>query len=228
MNLAQPILSRFQKKQAPKIEVGDVVRVHQKISEGGKERIQVFEGIVIACHEKSSLDATFTVRKIASGVGVERTYLVHSPNVVKIEFKRSSKVRRSKLYYLRSLVGKALRMKDKKGVVKENWELVAEDTAVAEPTEADIAEAVEAAEKAKQEEAQVAETEAPEDGKVEEVGGESAPSVEEGTKAEESNHDEQASDESATDQEQSNSDTEATNPDADSGSGTGDQEEPTA
>lgn len=155
MDLALPILNRFKKKQIPNIEAGDVIRVHQKISEGGKERVQVFEGIVIAKHRKNSLDATFTVRKIASGVGVERTYLIHSPNIVKIEFKRSSKVRRAKLYYLRDLVGKALRMKDKKGVAKDNWELVAEDKTVVEASDEDIAEAVEA-DKVKQEEAEKA------------------------------------------------------------------------
>lgn len=144
MNIAEPILKMFRKPSAPQVEVGDVVRVHQKIKEGGKERIQVFEGIVIATHQKKSLDATFTVRKIASGVGVEKTYLLHSPRIAKIEFKRSSNVRRSKLYYLRALTGKALKMKDKK-VTKENWSEVLGATDQTEPTEADVAEAVEAA-----------------------------------------------------------------------------------
>jgi len=92
-----------------------------------------------------SLDATFTVRKIASGVGVERTYLLHSPNITKVEFKRSSNVRRSKLFYLRALTGKALKMKDRE-VTKAKWDelLASEDTAQTEATEADVAEAVEA------------------------------------------------------------------------------------
>lgn len=144
MNIAEPILKLFRKPSVPTVEVGDVVRVHQKIKEGGKERIQVFEGIVIATHEKDSLDATFTVRKIASGVGVEKTYLLHSPRITKIEFKRSSNVRRAKLYYLRDLTGKALKMKDRK-VAKENWsELLVSpaDEAQLEATEADVAEAV--------------------------------------------------------------------------------------
>lgn len=145
MNIAEPILKLFRKASVPTVEVGDVVRVHQKIKEGGKERIQVFEGIVIATHEKDSLDATFTVRKIASGVGVEKTYLLHSPRITKIEFKRSSNVRRAKLYYLRNLTGKALKMKDRK-VTKDNWdEMLVSADAQLEPTEADVAEAVEAA-----------------------------------------------------------------------------------
>lgn len=148
MNIAEPILKLFRKTSVPTVEVGDVVRVHQKIKEGGKERIQVFEGIVIATHEKDSLDATFTVRKIASGVGVEKTYLLHSPRITKIEFKRSSNVRRAKLYYLRNLTGKALKMKDRK-VTKDNWdEMLVSAEAQLEPTEADVAEAVEAAEAA--------------------------------------------------------------------------------
>jgi large subunit ribosomal protein L19 len=142
MNLAEPILKMFRKSSVPEVEVGDVVRVHQKIREGNKERIQVFEGIVIAMHKRGSLDATFTVRKIASGVGVERVYLLHSPNVTKIEFKRSSNVRRSKLYYLRALTGKALKMKDR-AVTKSKWEeLVADESAQTEATEEDVAEAV--------------------------------------------------------------------------------------
>jgi large subunit ribosomal protein L19 len=239
MNLAQPILDRFRKKQVPNIEAGDIVRVHQKISEGGKERIQVFEGIVIATHEKNSLDATFTVRKIASGVGVERTYLIHSPNVVKVEFKRSSKVRRSKLYYLRDLVGKALRMKDKKGVAKDNWELVAEDEVVTEPTDEDIAEAVEA-DKIKQEEdskdtegipteqSQTSEgspstelgmTDSENQSKI---GGESADGLDNQAGKETDNNDEQAVSEPAGNKpDDSSSDADQTN----SGNGEGDKEE---
>ena len=157
VNLAEPILKQFRKASVPSIEVGDVVRVHQKIKEGAKERIQVFEGIVIAKHEETSLDATFTVRKIASGVGVEKTYLLHSPNIVKIEFKRSSRVRRAKIYYLRDLTGKALKLKDRK-ITKQNWDEVlagaGEAEAQVEPTEADVAEAVAAA--AEQEKAELA------------------------------------------------------------------------
>ena len=169
MNLAEPILKLFKKKTTPNIEVGDVIRVHQKIKEGGKERIQVFEGIVIAKHNQKDLDATFTVRKIASGVGVEKTFLLHSPNIAKIEFKRSSDVRRAKLYYLRSLTGKALKLKEKKGVLKDNWELIAADEqAPTEASEEDIAEAVAAEEAKKQAEAETQEVD--EGDRVEEGG----------------------------------------------------------
>jgi len=159
MNLAEPILQLFRKKTVPEISVGDVVRVHQKIREGDKERIQVFEGIVIAKHGKTSLDSTFTVRKITSGVGVEKVYLLHSPNIVKVEFKRGSDVRRAKLYYLRKLSGKSLRMKDKT-TNKIAWEEVLGGTDVpTEASEADIAEAVAAEEARQTNEAEVSQTE---------------------------------------------------------------------
>ncbi len=193
MNLAEPILNLFKKKTTPDIEVGDVVRVHQKIKEGSKERIQVFEGIVIAKHNQKDLDATFTVRKIASGVGVEKTFLLHSPNIAKIEFKRSSDVRRAKLYYLRNLTGKALKLKEKKGVLKDNWELIAADEqAPTEASEEDIAEAVAAEEAKKQAEAEKEEAPAAELG-VQAEGG----TVEEGdSQAEEENHLEEAENDS--------------------------------
>jgi len=137
------ILTQPGKSKLPQINPGDIVRVHQKIKEGDKERIQVFEGIVIKTHRKIGPNATFTVRKIASGVGVERIFLLQSPNIVKIEFKKSSKVRRAKLYYLRNLSGKALRLKEKK-VDKDVWELVAPTEEAKEVTEKELAEAVEA------------------------------------------------------------------------------------
>src|SRR3989344_3432783 len=111
--LAEPIFRLFRKPDVPKIEAGDVVRVHQKIREGAKERIQVFEGIVIATNHGIGLNASFTVRKIASGIGVEKVFLLHSPNITKVEFKRGSTIKRAKLYFLRALTGKALKMKDK-------------------------------------------------------------------------------------------------------------------
>jgi large subunit ribosomal protein L19 len=150
MNIAEPILKLFRKPSVPDVSVGDVVRVHQKIKEGNKERIQVFEGIVIATHNKTNLDATFTVRKIASGVGVEKTYLLHSPRIAKIEFKRSSDVRRAKLYFLRNLTGKALKMKDKK-VTKDSWTEVLASSEPTEATEAEVQEAVVAEQQANEE-----------------------------------------------------------------------------
>lgn len=132
------------KTKLPEIHPGDIVRVHQKIKEGDKERVQVFEGIVIKTHGRVGPNASFTVRKIASGVGVERTYPVQSPNIAKVEFKKGSQVRRSKLYYLRGLSGRALKMKDKK-IDREVWELVASADETPTPTTEELAEAVEAA-----------------------------------------------------------------------------------
>ncbi|MBI4835961.1 MAG: 50S ribosomal protein L19 [Candidatus Abawacabacteria bacterium] len=96
----------------PAINVGDVVKVYQKIVEGKKERVQIFEGLVIAKHNKKIVQTTITVRKIASGVGVERIFPLISNKIEKIEVVKSSKVRRAKLYYMRGLVGRAARLKD--------------------------------------------------------------------------------------------------------------------
>jgi large subunit ribosomal protein L19 len=97
----------------PEFGSGDTVRVHAKVVEGDKERIQVFEGVVIRKRSKG-LVSNFTVRKIASGVGVERTFPINSPRVDKIEVTRHGKVRRKNLYYLRGLTGKAARIKEKR------------------------------------------------------------------------------------------------------------------
>ncbi len=101
-------------EKLPKIQPGSTVRVHQKIEEGDKKRIQVFEGIVIAKKHGKGISATITVRKIISGIGVERTYPIHSPNIDKIEVVKNSKVRRAKLYYLRNVKGKKARLKNVK------------------------------------------------------------------------------------------------------------------
>jgi large subunit ribosomal protein L19 len=95
----------------PKFRVGDTVRVHAKVVEGDKERIQVFEGVVIAMNHDSNRES-FTVRKISHTIGVERSFLLHSPRIEKIEVARYGKVRRAKLYYLRGKVGKAARIKE--------------------------------------------------------------------------------------------------------------------
>ena len=94
-------LQDTQLKTLPDFKTGAMVKVHQKIREGGKERVQIFEGLVIARKGGRGANSTFTVRKIASGVGVERIYPVHSPNIVKLEVVKESKVRRSKIYYVR-------------------------------------------------------------------------------------------------------------------------------
>ncbi|MDA1183203.1 MAG: 50S ribosomal protein L19 [Acidobacteria bacterium] len=97
----------------PDMKAGDTVRVHVKIREGEKERIQIFEGIVIGIHRGGSR-ASFTVRKVSFGQGVERIFPLHSPTIAKIDVVRSARVRRAKLYYLRELRGKAARMKETK------------------------------------------------------------------------------------------------------------------
>lgn len=94
------------------MRIGDTVKVYQKIIEGKKERVQIFEGLIIAMHNKNPVQATITVRKIASNVGVERIFPLTSNKIEKIEVVKSSKVRRAKLYYMRGLVGRAAKMKD--------------------------------------------------------------------------------------------------------------------
>ena len=99
------------KEERPNINVGDVVKVHVKIREGERERIQIFEGTIIA-RKGSGVSETFTVRRVSYGVGVEKVFPVNSPNVAKVELVRSGKVRRSKLHYLRDRVGKAAKVKE--------------------------------------------------------------------------------------------------------------------
>ncbi|XME03889.1 50S ribosomal protein L19 [Lachnospiraceae bacterium C1.1] len=99
------------KAEAPQIKVGDTVRVHNRIKEGEKSRIQIFEGTIIKIQGGSNR-STFTVRKTSNGVGVEKTFPVHSPNVEKVEVVRSGKARRAKLFYLRKLTGKKAKLKE--------------------------------------------------------------------------------------------------------------------
>jgi large subunit ribosomal protein L19 len=99
------------RQDVPEVNVGDTVKVYGKIKEGNRERIQVFEGTVIK-KQGGSNRATFTVRKLSNGVGVEKTWPLHSPNVEKVEIVRKGKVRRAKLYYLRDRVGKAAKVKE--------------------------------------------------------------------------------------------------------------------
>ena len=102
-----------QRKNVPTLIPGDTVKVHAKVVEGTRERIQIFEGIVIGCRGSGTKEI-FTVRRIAHGVGVERSFLLHSPRIEKIDVVRHGKVRRAKLYYQRKLVGKATRLKERK------------------------------------------------------------------------------------------------------------------
>lgn len=108
--LIQAIEDQFKKKAVVDIRSGDTVKVHQKVREGGKERIQIFEGLVIRVSRKNSLTASITVRRIASGIGVEKNYLVQSPSITKIEITKRSKVRRNYLSYMRGLRGKGARL----------------------------------------------------------------------------------------------------------------------
>ena len=105
-------LTKSQLKEAVSVTVGDTVRVHVKVKEGNRERIQVFEGTVIA-KKHGGIEETFTVRRISYGVGVEKVFPLHSPTIVKIETVRHGFVRRAKLYYLRDRVGKAAKVREK-------------------------------------------------------------------------------------------------------------------
>ena len=122
------------KNAIPEIKVGNTVRVHVKIKEGNKERIQVFEGIVIK-KQGGGLNETFTVRKISYGVGVEKTFLIHSPLVEKVEVVRVGKARRAKLYYLRERTGKASKTKEMVGARIENREITIKEDLAEAPAE---------------------------------------------------------------------------------------------
>ena len=111
MDLIKAFTNEQLKENVPQFEIGDTVRVHNKIVEGTRERIQMYEGTVIAKHE-GGISSTFTVRRIAYGCGVEKTFPLHSPNVVQVDVTRRGKVRRSKLYYVRGRVGKSAKIKE--------------------------------------------------------------------------------------------------------------------
>ncbi len=124
-------VQEFQKAEArkkiPAVKVGDVVKVHQKIMEKGKERIQIFEGLVIAISGNGPLTRRITVRRIASGVGVERTFPLNLPSLVKIEVTKRIKVKRAKLYYVRELTGRRARLKEKKGTILAGTESLVDE-----------------------------------------------------------------------------------------------------
>lgn len=111
MNSLQTLTNSQLKEKIPELNIGDTVRVNVKIKEGDRERIQVFEGTIIA-RRGGGISESFTVRRVSYGVGVERVFPVHSPNVAGVEIVRRGKVRRSKLYYLRKRVGKAAKVKE--------------------------------------------------------------------------------------------------------------------
>jgi len=112
MDLIKALTNEQLKSEVPELNIGDTVRVHNKIKEGNKERIQMFEGTIIA-KRGGGISATFTVRRVSYGIGVEKTFPIHSPNVEKVDIIRSGKVRRAKLYYLRDRVGKGAKVKEK-------------------------------------------------------------------------------------------------------------------
>ncbi len=150
MDILKSIEHEQLKNKIPELRIGNTVRVHVRIKEGNKERIQVFEGIIIK-KQGGGVNATFTVRRISYGVGVEKTFLVHSPMIEKVEVVRVGKARRAKLYYLRDRVGKAAKTKEKVGARIENKEIIVkeevvpgESTAEDVVTEEAVAEAVEA------------------------------------------------------------------------------------
>ena len=111
MDLIKAFTNEQLKSEVPTVRIGDTIRVHNKIKEGTRERIQLFEGTVIAKHG-GGISETFTVRRVSFGCGVEKTFPIHSPNVVKVDIIRVGKVRRAKLYYLRDRVGKASKVKE--------------------------------------------------------------------------------------------------------------------
>ena len=111
MNLVEAFTNEQLKQELPVIRIGDTIRVHNRIKEGNRQRIQMFEGTVIAKHG-GGISETFTVRRVSFGVGVEKTFPIHSPNVEKVDIIRVGKVRRAKLYYLRDRVGKASKVKE--------------------------------------------------------------------------------------------------------------------
>lgn len=136
MDIIKSIEHEQMKNKIPELRVGNTVKVHVRVKEGNRERIQVFEGTIIKV-QGGGVNQTFTVRRIASGVGVEKTFLVHSPAVEKVEVTRVGKARRAKLFYLRDRVGKSAKTKEKFGARIQTNEIVLKEEAVeAAPEEA--------------------------------------------------------------------------------------------
>lgn len=174
MSVIKEIEQGFKKSHVVDVKSGDVVRVHQKIREGNKERVQVFEGLVILTKRKNSLSSSITVRRISSGVGVEKTFLIHSPLVTKIEVVKRSKVRRNYLSYMRERTGKSARLsavdfdQDKVNYVPEPEVKQSSSTEASADTEA-LADKMEDKEPKAEEPAQVEEkSKEPEEAKAEE------------------------------------------------------------
>ena len=143
MDIIKSLEHEQMKNKVPVLDVGNTVKVHVRIKEGNRERIQIFEGIIIK-KQGGGLNETFTVRRISYGVGVEKTFLVHSPLVEKIEVVRVGKARRAKLFYLRDRVGKASKTKEKLGARIENKEITLKEEMIEEASAQEEAPAIEA------------------------------------------------------------------------------------
>ena len=135
MDIIKSIEHEQLKNKIPELRVGNTVRVHVRIKEGNKERIQVFEGIIIKV-QGGGVNKTFTVRKISYGVGVEKTFLVHSPLIEKVELVRVGKARRARLFYLRDRVGKSAKTKEQVGARIEDREISVKEDLTEVPVEA--------------------------------------------------------------------------------------------
>ena len=140
MDVIKAIEHEQLKSKVPVLDVGNTVKVHVKVKEGNRERIQVFEGIIIK-KQGGGVNETFTVRKISYGVGVEKTFLVHSPLVEKVELVRVGKARRARLFYLRDRVGKAAKTKEQIGARIEDREIIIKEDLVEEPVAEEAVEA---------------------------------------------------------------------------------------
>ena len=137
MDIIKAIEHEQLKNKIPELKVGNTVRVHVRIKEGNKERIQVFEGIIIKV-QGGGVNKSFTVRKISYGVGVEKTFLVHSPLVEKVELVRVGKARRARLFYLRDRIGKAAKTKEQVGARIEDREITIKEDLVEEPVSEEV------------------------------------------------------------------------------------------
>ncbi len=145
MDILKSIEHEQMKNKIPELKIGNTVRVHVRVKEGNRERIQVFEGIIIK-KQGGGVNETFTVRKISYGVGVEKTFLVHSPRIEKIEVTRVGRARRAKLYYLRDRVGKAAKTKEQVGARIETREITVKEDVVpveGEPEAVEVEKALE-------------------------------------------------------------------------------------
>ena len=166
MDIIKSIEHEQMKNKIPELKVGNTVKVHVRVKEGNRQRIQVFEGTIIKV-QGGGVNQTFTVRRISYGVGVEKTFLVHSPNVEKVEVTRVGKARRAKLFYLREKLGKAAKTKEKIGARIETKEIVLKEEKIEVPeTEAEVVEEIATVEEAPTVEKTPAKSEEP---KVEET-----------------------------------------------------------